>query len=138
MKFEEWKDVHYAPGMHTEKGRKFDKILRDWVKSHTLEEVLEIMKKHAVPCIKIYNLKDAVSDPHYNARGDFIEWIDETLGERIKGWGIVPKFAEPVKPKIWRGAPRLGQDARAILSKILGFNDTEIDLLLKEKIVCCE
>ncbi len=138
LDYEEWKDVHYAPGMHTEKGKLFDKKLREWVKSHTLKEVLEIMKKHAIPCIKIYSLKDAVEDPHYNIRGDFVEWTDETLGEKIKGWGIVPKFSDPVKPKIWRGAPRLGQDARLILSKLLGYSVREINQLIRDKIVCCE
>ncbi len=138
LNFEEWKDVHYAPGMHTEKGKLFDKKLREWIKSHTLEEVLETMKKYAVPCMKVYTLEDAVNDPHYNVREDFIEWKDENLGEVVKGWGIVPKFSGIEKPRIWRGAPRLGQDARAILSKLLGYSEDEIEKLMEGGVVCCE
>jgi len=138
LNFEEWKDVHYAPGMHTERGKLFDKKLRDWVKSHTLEEVLKIMKEHAVPCMKVYSLSEAVKDPHYNARKDFIEWTDETLGVTIKGWGIIPKFSVVEEPRIWRGAPRLGQDARLILSKLLEYSDNEIDKLIRNDVVCCE
>ncbi len=136
--FNEWKDVHYAPGMHTEKGLTFDKILREWVKSKTLNEVLETLKKYNVPCFKVYSLEDAVKDPHYNARKDFIEWFDETLSAKIKGWGIVPKFKGLEEPKVWRGSPRLGQDAKLILSELLDYSEEEIKSMLEGNIVCCE
>jgi len=136
LNFEEWKDVHYAhEAMHTEKGRKFDEYLRKWVKERSTKEVIETMKKYAVPCMKVYTLKDAVEDPHYNARGNFVEWKDETLQQNVKGWGIVPKFIMEEKPTIWRGAPRLGQDTRAVLRHLLDYRDEEIEQLLREKVV---
>lgn len=134
---EDWKDVHYAPGMHTEKGRKFDSILRSWVKERTLDEVLRILKEFSVPCFKVYSLKDALEDPHYRAREDFIEWIDESLGEKVRGWGIVPKFIMNEGPRIWRGSPRLGQDAESILSKLLEYSVEEIYKLFSEGAICC-
>ncbi|MEM1681902.1 MAG: CaiB/BaiF CoA-transferase family protein [Sulfolobales archaeon] len=135
--FEEWKDVHYAPGMHTDKGKQFDSILRSWIKQRTAEEVLRTLRNYNVPCFKVYSLRDALEDPHYKARRDFIEWDDETLGEKVRGWGIVPKFLMRNEPKIWRGSPRLGQDAVAILSKLLEYPESDIEKLLLENVVCC-
>jgi crotonobetainyl-CoA:carnitine CoA-transferase CaiB-like acyl-CoA transferase len=136
LNFEEWKDVHYAhEAMHTEKGRRFDEYLRKWVKQRSTKEVIETMKKYAVPCMKVYTLKDAVEDPHYNARENFVEWVDESLGDKIKGWGIVPKFLMDSKPKIWRGSPRLGQDTRAVLKYLLDYTEDEINKLIEERIV---
>lgn len=136
LNFEEWKDVHYAhEAMYTEKGKHFDEYLRRWVKERTAKEVIETLKRHAVPCMKVYTLKDALEDPHYNARGDFAEWVDESLQDKVKGWGITPKFIMEGGPVIWRGAPRLGQDTRCILKKLLDYSDEEIDELLKEKVI---
>ncbi|MEM0083185.1 MAG: CaiB/BaiF CoA-transferase family protein, partial [Candidatus Nezhaarchaeales archaeon] len=130
--FEEWKDVHYAPGMHTDKGKQFDSILRSWIKQRTAEEVLRTLRNYNVPCFKVYSLRDALEDPHYKARRDFIEWVDETLGDKVRGWGIAPKFLMRNEPKIWRGSPRLGQDAVAILSKLLEYPESDIEKLLLE------
>lgn len=137
VSFEEWKDVHYAPGMHTDKGRRFDSILRSWVKQRTAEEVLRTLRSHNVPCFKVYSLEDALRDPHYAARNDFVEWMDESLGDKVRGWGIVPKFLMKNGPKIWRGSPRLGQDAELILSKLLDCAQGDIEKLIKEGVVCC-
>ncbi len=137
LDFEEWKDVHYAPGMHADKGRRFDAILRSWVKQRTAEEVLEHMKRYDVPCFKVYSLRDALEDPHYGARNDFIEWVDESLGDRVRGWGIVPKFLMRSEPRVWRGSPRLGQDAALILSRLLEYPEDDIKRLVAEGVVCC-
>lgn len=137
LDFEEWKDVHYAPGMHTEKGRRFDSILREWVRSRSASEVLETLKRHNVPCFKVYSLREAVEDPHYRARGDFIEWVDESLGRNVRGWGIVPKFIMEKGPRVWRGAPRLGQDAVEVLTKLLGYGYNDVKPLIDEGVVCC-
>jgi len=138
INFSEWRDVHYAPGMHTEKGKAFDSLLRDWVARKTSDEVIEILKKHNVPCFKVYTLRDALSDPHYNARKDFIEWFDESIKKNIRGWGVVPKFKMGEEPRVWRGSPRLGQDARLILNKLLDYTTEEIEELIKGNDVCCE
>lgn len=137
VNFEEWMDTHYAPGMHTDKGKQFNNILRSWVKQRSAEEVIKILKNYNVPCFKVYGLRDALEDPHYGARNDFIEWVDETLGDRIRGWGIVPKFSMKSTPRVWRGSPRLGQDAFDILSKLLDYTEEDINRLLAENIICC-
>ncbi|MCX8184536.1 MAG: CaiB/BaiF CoA-transferase family protein [Sulfolobales archaeon] len=137
LNFEEWRDTHYAPGMHSDKGREFDSILRSWVKQRTSDEVLDTLRKHNVPCFKVYTLEDALKDPHYRARNDFIEWVDESLGDKVRGWGIVPKFVMSSEPRVWRGSPRLGQDAELVLSKLLGYEEKDIIELLEKNVVCC-
>jgi len=87
--------------------------------------------KAKVGCNKVYNAADAVVDPHWIGRGDFIEYEDQTLKKSVKAIGIVPKFAG-TPGKVWRGAPTVGQDTEAILTKILGFSPEKIQAL-KEK-----
>lgn len=137
VNFEEWMDVHYAPGMHTDKGKQFNNILRSWVKQRSAEEVIKVLKNYNVPCFKVCGLRDALEDPHYRARNNFIEWVDETLGDRIRGWGVVPKFSMKNVPRVWRGSPRLGQDASDILSKLLDYTEEDIDRLSAENVICC-
>ncbi len=48
-----------------------------------------------------------------------------------------PKFDMEKKPRIWRGAPRLGQDALEILTKLLGYSPNEVEQLKNSDVICC-
>lgn len=115
----------------SEKGKELDRLTREWIAARTAKEVEEHMAKFKVPCSIVCDAKDAAENPHWKARGDFIEYEDQTLGRKIKAFGIVPKLSK-TPGQVWRGAPALGQDTEAILSKILGYSTEEI-AVLKEK-----
>ena len=48
------------------------------------------------------------------------------LAKKVTGYGFVPKMSK-TQPRVWRGAPAMGQDTRAILKTIAGYTDQEID-----------
>jgi len=77
--------------------------------------------------------KDMAHDPHYRAREMHIEWDDLQAG-RVKGIGIVPKFSA-TPGKVWRGAPRLGQDNERVYGELLGMSNDEIETLTRDQII---
>ena len=115
-------------------GLEFDAILRGWVEGRTVQEVVEIMNVAQVGCSAVMTPKDIAEDPHYKAREIHTEWEDITLGRKIKGIGIIPKFSE-TPGKIWRGSTPLGYDNDTVYGHFLGLNTTELDKLRERGII---
>lgn len=118
----------------SEKGRELDRLTIKWVSERTADEVVEHLAKFRVGCAKVNTAEDAVNDKHWLDREDFIEYEDQTLGKTIKAFGIVPKFSE-TPGKVWRGAPYLGQDNEAVLTKLLGYSTEKINELKEKGII---
>ncbi len=76
----------------------------------------------------VRNIAELSEDPHYRARGMFLEWEDPVAGP-VTGAGLVPRF-EGTPGRVWRGAPVLGQDTVPILQQILGYDDARVRALL--------
>ena len=119
----------------TPKGKELDQITREWIASHTREEADGLFEKHQVPCAPVYTTEDAAKDSHWIKRNDFIEYTDQTIEATVKSFGVAPKLSD-TPGKVWRGAPRMGQDTDAILTKILDYTPSEVEQLRREKIVC--
>lgn len=115
-------------------GIEFDAILRGWVEGRTVQEVVEIMNVAQVGCSAVMTPKDIAEDPHYEAREIHTEWEDITLGRKIKGIGIIPKFSE-TPGKIWRGSTPLGYDNDTVYGHFLGLNTTELYKLRERGII---
>lgn len=130
-----WKECSSSvEAVASEKGQEIDRITREWIGAREASEVEEHMAKFKVPCSAVYDAKDLVESPHWKARENFIEYEDQTLGRNIKAFGITPKLSA-TPGKVWRGAPTLGQDTDAILSKILGYSQAEIDAIREKGII---
>lgn len=115
-------------------GIEFDAILRGWVEERTVQEVVEIMNVAQVGCSAVMTPKDIAENPHYKAREIHTEWEDITLGRKIKGIGIIPKFSE-TPGKIWRGSTPLGYDNDTVYGQFLGLDTTELDQLRERGII---
>ncbi|MGD0153576.1 MAG: CoA transferase [Thermacetogeniaceae bacterium] len=130
-----WKEcASSVEAVASEKGQEVDRLTREWIGVRTAIEVEEHMSKYKVPCSVVYDAKDLAENPHWQARGNFIEYEDQTLGRKIKAFGIAPKLSA-TPGIVWRGAPTTGQDTDAILSKILGYSQTEIDSFREKGII---
>lgn len=68
----------------------------------------------------VYDIARIARDPHYRARGMFLEWDDPVAG-RVKGAGVAPRFSRS-PGGVWRGAPWLGQDNELVLGRLLGLS----------------
>lgn len=106
--------------------------LIDWLKDMTCEEADKILSDAKVACAPVMSIEKAAAHPHYLAREMFMSWEDP-VGGKVTGYGLVPKFSE-TPGKVWRGAPRLGEDTEAILSYI-GFGEEEINNLIQSGVV---
>ncbi|HLO26873.1 MAG TPA: CoA transferase [Geobacteraceae bacterium] len=97
----------------------------EWIASRTAHECYEHLNKFKVPCGIAKTTEEIYNDPHWQSRGNFIKYTDETLGKEVEAFGFVPKLSGTPQ-KVWRGAPRLGQDTEVIMSQLLGYSDAEI------------
>lgn len=111
--------------VNSPKGREFDSILRKWVGERSAEEAVKYLDSKRVAAQIVVDAQDIVSDPQWNARGDIVKYEDQTLGREITAVGVIPKLSG-TPGKIWRGAPRLGQDTEVVLQTVCGYTDQEL------------
>lgn len=111
--------------INSELGLQLNAEVEAWMASRTSEEGQAHLRKNKVPCAIPKSIAELAASEHYQQRGNFVEYHDETLGKTVKAFGFGPKMSK-TKPQVWRGAPRLGQDTDAILSTIIGYSQAEI------------
>lgn len=101
-----------------------DAAIAAFCASRSREELEQLGRAHDLAISRVFDIADIAHDPHYRERQMFLEWEDPVAG-RVKGAGVAPKFSA-TPGGVWRGAPWLGEDNRAILGGILGYSDTRI------------
>ena len=117
--------------LNSEPGRELDAEIRRWFSLHDAQEIEEIMRRAKVPCSRINSVEECMEHPHFLSRGDFVSYTDETLGSSLRAFGVFPKLSG-TPGRVWRGAPRLGQDTDEILRVVLGRGEEEIRRLHAE------
>jgi len=123
-----------AAAVNSEKGREFDRRLREYCAQHTAFEVETEMNKVQIGCARVFNVRDQYNDPHYAAREMTIPVVDRQSGVPVRVFGVVPKLS--LTPgRIWRGAPAVGEDTTDILGTMLGLSESAINALYRENVV---
>lgn len=112
----------------SELGQKVNDLISEWMAARTSEEAASHLKSKKVPCGIPRTAEDLANNEHYQKRGNWIEYEDETLGKTVTAYGFAPKMSK-TKQQVWRGGPRLGQDTDSILKTIVGYSDSEIAAL---------
>jgi crotonobetainyl-CoA:carnitine CoA-transferase CaiB-like acyl-CoA transferase len=110
-----------------------DRAIAEFCGSRTREELERLGREHDVAITRIMDIQDIAADPHFQARGMFLEWDDPVAG-RVKGAGVAPRFSA-TPGGVWRGAPWLGQDNRQILSEVLHYSAEQIENLTRHGIL---
>lgn len=116
------------------KGRELDRILNEYLKNHTREEIEEHFSKYDVPCSRVTTPDDALKDKHWIERGDIVDVLDSITGTFVKQIGVVPKFSK-TPGKIWKGVPKLGEDTKRVLKDLVGLSDEELEELKKKGVI---
>ncbi len=111
-------------------GIEFDAILRGWVEERTVNDVVEELNQAGIACCPILSARGAAEDPHYAARGMYIEWEDEQVG-KLKGVRPVPVFSKTPQ-RIWRGSAAMGADNQRVYGTLLGYDAPTLDRLREE------
>ena len=104
-----------------------DEAIARFCRERSREELEALGRSHDIAISRIYDIAEIARDPHYRAREMFVEWVDPVAG-RVKGAGVAPKFSG-TPGGVWRGAPWLGQDNRAILEQLLGRSTEAVERL---------
>jgi CoA:oxalate CoA-transferase len=103
--------------------------LEKWLEDKTVQEVVEKIGAEGVPVGHVYNIAEAIEDPHVKARGIIIEYEHPAAG-KVKMPGFPVKMSET--PATYRiGAPQLGEHTVEILKDILDYSDEKIEELRK-------
>lgn len=115
-------------------GIEFDAIMKGWLEERTVQEAVDTLDAAQIACCAIMTPKDMAEDPHYQMRNVHIEWDDISLGRKVKGTGVTPKFS--LTPgKVWRGSVPLGYDNESIFCNFLGLTTAELDQLKEEGVI---
>lgn len=97
--------------------------LADWMRNHTTQEWLEVLRRADIPAAPMHTLDTVVQDPHLNAVGMFelVEHPTEGTIRQLRSptrWSATP-------PAVRRHAPALGEHTAEVLREI-GLSDDAV------------
>ena len=109
-------------------------MFADYFISHTADEAIEVLLENKLGAAVIKDCQDVMGEKHWQERGDWVTYHDQTLDKDIVAFGFAPKLSE-TPGKVWRGAPRLGQDTEAIMTRLLDYTPEEIEAMRGKGII---
>lgn len=116
-----------------ENGDAINRIVGEWVRGQTAEEVEKVLVDAQVPVTRAHSIADIFADPHYAAREDIVVVDDPTIGP-LRMQGVYPRLSE-TPGRIRRGAPKLGEHNDEIYSALLGLSPAEVEDLQREGVI---
>ncbi len=115
-------------------GKELDATFAKFFMEHTAKEAADICIDNKIGAAMVKSAEDTYNEPHWHKRGDWIKYTDQTLEKEVEAFGIYPKLSE-TPGQVWRGAPALGQDTQRILTGLLGYSESEIEVLKGKGII---
>ncbi len=100
-----------------------DAAVGGWFAERPRDEALALMQAAGVTAGPVYDIADAIADPHFRERDVLVEVEDRDVGS-IPVHNIVPRLSGT--PGVWRHpAPRLGEHTDALLAAV-GYDPADI------------
>jgi benzylsuccinate CoA-transferase BbsF subunit len=106
--------------------------LAPWTVGQPDYELSSALQSHGVAATPVLNVADLLADPHYRARGTFIE-VEHPLGFKETIYGPYVKMSATT-PHV-RPGPSIGQDNEPVLKGLLGLPDLEYDRLVADQVI---
>ena len=103
-----------------------------WTRDHDDYELAALLQSHDVAAAPVLNVADLLNDPHYRARGTFVE-VRHPLGfdETIYGAYVKTSRTEAdVRP-----GPAIGQDNDHVFLELLGLPEERYRRLIEEQVI---
>jgi len=110
-----------------------EKVVEDWVRSGTTEEVVRVLSETGVPVGEVRDLNQVKACPQAAAREMFVKVSHPVLGEIIEP-GFPIKFSE-TSGSLTEPAPLLGEHTAEVLGDVLGLTADEVESLRREGVV---
>ncbi len=126
-----------APKLATTAGRLADidalhERVAAWTSGFGDRELAELLQRHAVAAAPVLNVADLLADPHYKARGTFIE-VTHPLGFRETIYGAYVKTSRST-PAV-RPGPVIGQDNERVFKGLLRIAGDRYDRLVTDEVI---
>lgn len=102
-----------------------DRVIADWTASHGLEDIRQQLWDAGVPAGPVYDIRDIMADPHYQARNAFIEVASSVAAHAITMPSVVPLFSDTPGQVHWGGG-RLGEHTAMVLRELVGLTVHEV------------
>jgi len=112
-----------------------DAILAEWTSSLPLAVLEEKLATAGVPATRIFTIADIFKDPHYAARQSIVHAAGGEIGA-VAMAAAVPRLSK-TPGAIRHAGHRVGEDTRAVLSELLGYDAARIAELEKADVVHC-
>lgn len=111
-----------------------NEIVRDWCGSKAREEVLNRCFETGAPAGPLNTIADIFGDRQFHARRNLVAIEDEDVGETVIVPSVIPRLSE-TPGQIKHLGPRLGAHTEEVLKDLLGFGDSEIEELRKQRVI---
>jgi crotonobetainyl-CoA:carnitine CoA-transferase CaiB-like acyl-CoA transferase len=109
------------------------KIVTDWVKSKTSDEIINDANSNSFPAAEVVDDLMICNDDWRRKRGSVVLFKDDMYGELMIAGPSAQLSGTPSRTK-WLARP-LGYHNRIVLKKFLGMSDEEIKSLEKKKVI---
>jgi len=106
--------------------------LAAWTAGFDDRELAERLQRHGVAAAPVLNVADLLHDPHYRARGTFIE-VRHPLGFDETIYGAYVKTSR-TEAKV-RTGPIIGQDNEHVFKELLGMPEARYRQLVEEQVI---
>jgi benzylsuccinate CoA-transferase BbsF subunit len=103
-----------------------------WTRKFDDRELAERLQKHGVAAAPVLNVADLLDDPHYRARGTFIE-VQHPLGFPETIYGAYVKTSR-TEANV-RTGPMMGQDNEYVFKELLGLAEERYERLVAEEVI---
>lgn len=103
-----------------------------WTAGFDDHELAQRLQEHGVAAAPVLNVADLLNDPHYRARGTFIE-VRHPLGFRETIYGAYVKTSR-TQPDV-RPGPAIGQDNDYVFRELLGLPEERYRALIDEQVI---
>ena len=113
-----------------------DRLIEEWTQEHTPYDAFHLLQRAGVPAGPVMDQRDALTDPHLQARGFFQEAFQEDVGTLQYPRG--PFTMSETPPGVRRGPVRLGEDNEYVYKELLRLSDAEYQALVQEGMIGTE
>lgn len=106
--------------------------LAEWTAGFNDRELADLLQRHGVAAAPVSHVSDLLDDPHYRARGTFIE-VDHPAGFRETIYGAYVKTSR-TEARVEPG-PVIGRDNEHVFLDILGMPRDRYDALVDQQVI---